>query len=265
MSGSRGTRTHKRGSLATCFQAVFNYRGPNLFPPYRSAAGPCFQPDDFLKLRRSELNLRHDGSEPPARTSTGPTAVVLNQLRGQDSNLRTRDSKSRISTSRNYPAEFKATADRLHPRSSLGVGPCSRAGIEPACPAWKAGTFAARPRARVISSRRKPWDSNPQRTAGPHLFSRQAPHPSRMTSVCNQAAVAGIEPAPGRLTVAFPYQHGTHRITAVSVVGFEPTISCARGTRISKLSHTLSPERPAGIEPAFPSWQDGTLPLHHER
>ena len=26
-----------------------------------------------------------------------------------------------------------------------------------------------------------------------------------------QAAVAGIEPASGRLTVVFPYQHGTHR------------------------------------------------------
>ena len=48
------------------------------------------------------------------------------------------------------------------------------AGIEPASPAWKAGTFAARPRAQ-------------------------------------QAAAAGIEPASGRLTAAYPYQHGTHR------------------------------------------------------
>ena len=31
-SGSRGTRTHKRGELATCFQAVFNYRGTALLP-----------------------------------------------------------------------------------------------------------------------------------------------------------------------------------------------------------------------------------------
>ena len=55
-----------------------------------------------------------------------------------------------------------------------------------------------------------------------------------------QAAVAGIEPASRRLTVAFPYQHRTHRITSVSVVGFEPTISCSQGTRIPKLSHTLN-------------------------
>ena len=51
------------------------------------------------------------------------------------------------------------------------------AGIEPACPAWKAGTFAARPRARVFSVKRKPWGSNPQRTVRPHLLSRQAPQP----------------------------------------------------------------------------------------
>ena len=59
--------------------------------------------------------------------------------------------------------------------------------------------------------------------------------------------MAGIEPASGRLTAAYPYQHGTHRIVlchaaqigGVSVVGFEPTISCSRCTRIPKLSHTL--------------------------
>src|SRR6185369_3830749 len=35
------------------------------------------------------------------------------------------------------------------------------AGVEPAFPAWKAGAFAARPRARV-SLRRKERESNPQ-------------------------------------------------------------------------------------------------------
>lgn len=64
-------------------------------------------------------------------------AHKVRQLRGQESNLRTRDSKSRISTSRNYPA----------------WGECP-AGIEPACPAWKAGTSAARPRARVVTQRK---------------------------------------------------------------------------------------------------------------
>ena len=58
---------------------------------------------------------------------------------------------------------------------------------------------------------------------------------------------------------------------SVSVAGFEPTISCARGTRISRLSHTLMIARglpqttlhPAGVEPAHPPWRDGTLPLRH--
>ena len=45
------------------------------------------------KLRRQESNLRQDGSEPPARTSTGPTASVIrdmlvtNKLGEKDLNL----------------------------------------------------------------------------------------------------------------------------------------------------------------------------------
>ncbi len=98
-----------------------------------------------------------------------------------------------------------------------------------------------------------------------------------------KAAVTGIEPVTGRLTAACSYQHGLHR-NAVSVVRFELTISCAQGRRIPRLSHTLSRfvhreravlervdhrsrarERPAGVEPALPTWQAGRLPLHHGR
>jgi hypothetical protein len=100
------------------------------------------------------------------------------------------------------------------------------------------------------------------------------------------AAAAGIEPAAERLTVALLYQH-RHRNTSptVRMAGFEPAISCARGTRSSPLSYILliqlhnaeyvtasssltrraSLERPAGIEPAFPPWQGSRLPLHHGR
>jgi hypothetical protein len=49
--------------------------------------------------------------------------------------------------------------------------------------------------------------------------------------------VAGIEPASGRLTAAYPYQHGFHR-NQVGAAGFEPAISCSRSTRNPKLSHT---------------------------
>ena len=40
----------------------------------------------------------------------------------------------------------------------------------------------------------------------------------------------------------------------------------SRGSRPrdhSRLVHVLSPEHPAGIEPARPPWQGGRLPLHH--
>ena len=50
------------------------------------------------------------------------------------------------------------------------------------------------------------------------------------------------------------------------MVGFEPTISCSRSTRSTKLSHTLIIEkRPARIELAIPPWQGDGLPLHHGR
>ena len=81
----------------------------------------------------------------------------------------------------------------------------------------------------------------------------------------HKAAAAGIEPASRRLTAAYPYQHGSHRIIKVRTAGFEPAISCARGTRNPRLSHVLKQERPAGIEPALPPWQGSRLPLHHGR
>ena len=51
----------------------------------------------------------------------------------------------------------------------------------------------------------------------------------------------------------------------VRTAGFEPAVSCARSTRIARLSHVLKQERPAGVEPARPPWQGGRQPLHHGR
>ena len=64
---------------------------------------------------------------------------------------------------------------------------------------------------------------------------RQLACPSVWSS--RKAAAAGIEPASGRLTAAYPYQHGSRR-NRVGAVGFEPTISCSQGTRNSRLSYT---------------------------
>ena len=49
------------------------------------------------------------------------------------------------------------------------------------------------------------------------------------------------------------------------MVGFEPTLSCSRRRRTTRLSHTLKMKRPAGVEPALPPWQGSRLPLHHGR
>ena len=49
------------------------------------------------------------------------------------------------------------------------------------------------------------------------------------------------------------------------MVGFEPTLSCSRRRRTTRLSHTLKLKRPAGVEPALPPWQGSRLPLHHGR
>ena len=62
----------------------------------------------------------------------------------------------------------------------------------------------------------------------------------------SKAAAAGIEPASGRLTAAYPYQHGSHRIKSVRMAGFEPAISCSRSTRNTRLSHTLRSRAPSG-------------------
>lgn len=100
-------------------------------------------------------------------------------------------------------------------------------GIEPTSPAWKAGTFAARPRA-------------------------------------HKAAEAGIEPASRRLTVAFPYQHRTHRINESGRLDSNQRSPASKAGGMTKLSHVLK-MRPAGIEPTHPAWQAGRLPLHHGR
>ena len=111
-------------------------------------------------------------------------------------------------------------------------------------------------------ARRKERESNPQGSSLDR-FRGGCHRPLACPSV--KAAVAGIEPASGRLTAAYPYQHGSHRIS-VRTAGFEPAISCARGTRNTRLSYVLfNQERPAGVEPALPPWQGGRLPLHHGR
>jgi hypothetical protein len=90
------------------------------------------------------------------------------------------------------------------------------AGVEPACPAWKAGAFAARPRAH-LSSRRKERESNPQ---GSSLDGFRNRCHRQLACPSERAAATGIEPVSGRLTAACSYQHELHR-NAISVFRFE--------------------------------------------
>ena len=85
------------------------------------------------------------------------------------------------------------------------------------------------------------------------------------------AAAAGIEPASGRLTAAFPYQHRTHRIdvSPFSQDGWIRTSGLVlprhAGCQTSPRPESIASERPAGVEPALPPWQGSRLPLHHGR
>ena len=116
------------------------------------------------------------------------------------------------------------------------------AGIEPASPGWKPGTFAARPRAHVV--KRKGRESNPQgREARPR--SSGVPSPVGLPFRFLKAPVGGIEPPiiglTGRRLTVWP-----HRIMSVRTAGFEPAISCTRSTRNARLSHVLNTRAPSG-------------------
>ncbi len=83
-------------------------------------------------------------------------------------------------------------------------------GVEPTSPGWRPGTFAARPMAHTSNARRKERESNSQGSYA-RSASNGEPSPIGLPFHIVKAPAAGIEPASGRLTVAFPYQHRTHR------------------------------------------------------
>lgn len=117
---------------AGCTRRLFSirsfYRGLCLHPPYRTAAGLASgRMTSVVKLRELESNQRLRVQSPaslPAATIPQWISVEghnspgkVRELRGQESNLRTRGSKPRISTSRNYPASWRGTGGtRTHAR-----------------------------------------------------------------------------------------------------------------------------------------------------
>ena len=97
-------------------------------------------------------------------------------------------------------------------------------GIEPTSPAWKAGAFAARPRARVS-----------------------------FTAEGTTALRGGARVEPSRLSTA------VSGIRRQESGGRETSLpdSCLLASCSLFLKH------PAGVEPALPTWRAGRLPLHH--
>ncbi len=192
-----------------------------------------------------ESNQRPPGSEPGVTTNSDCPAsfpfsrhacvrIVRIELRGQESNLRPPGSKPGITTSSDYPAPSRVPCGN---RTRL-------TGVE------------ARHLCRSVKGtcRRKERESNPQ---GREARPGSSGVPSPVGLPFRKAAEAGIEPASRRLTVAFPYQHRTHRINSVRTAGFEPAISCSRGTRNTRLSHVLN--RQSAQRESNPPRQVGSL------
>lgn len=111
-------------------------------------------------------------------------------LRGQESNLRTRRSKRRISTSRNYPASKEGRVG-LEPTHWCLTGTCSAAelptqsALRESNPPVQLGRLAPLPLGQghmCNHQKRKPWDSNPQRDIVSAPVFETGSSSSRMTS-----------------------------------------------------------------------------------
>ena len=204
------------------------------------------------------------------------TALLLcggAQLRGQESNLRLLVQSQASLPAATTPHRFARDGRDSNPRWYL-TGTCSAAelptqgrvpcGNRTRLARLEAWHLCRSAKGTLLSSGRrgsrtlKAFDARP--------LSKRLPSPIGLPFRYIQAAVAGIEPASGRLTAACPYQHGPHRNTSVRMAGFEPAVSCSRGTRhCQAFPHPEIKERPAGVEPAHPPWQGSRLPLHHGR
>ena len=113
--------------------------------------------------------------------------------------------------------------------------------VELACPVWKTGAFAARPRAHAAEGE----GVEPSRLIA-RPFSGRLPSPIGLPF--RRAAAAGIEPAivsltGSRLTIR------PHRNSGIRTVGFEPTLSGSRNRRIPRLSYVLNESTQRKLNP----------------
>jgi hypothetical protein len=184
------------------------------------------------------------------------TNVVLQvrKLRGQESNLRTRGSKPRISTSRNYPAvggleptrwclTNTCSAAELPTRSKVPCGNRTRLSRVEAwylCRSAKGTCFLK----HLIEAEAVGLEPTTGLLPAPAFEAGSSS--SRMTSVIFKLRRQESNPCPRRLTAVCPYQHGLHRKNTKSAWPDLNRRSRAPATtedggarRISRLSHTL--------------------------
>ena len=130
------------------------------------------------------------------------------------------------------------------------------AGVEPASPAWKAGTSAARPRAQ--SGRR---GSRTPKASSARPLSKRLPSPIGLSfriSSCggrNRTCAGAVN---SRLSV--PAQTPPHRSQGGPIRTDD--LRLPRPADSQAFLHPVE-EHPAGVEPALPPWQGSRLPLHH--
>jgi hypothetical protein len=215
-SGSRGTRTHKRVVPAACFQDRF-----------------LIQSDDFRDFQIAGVGIEPTppGSEPSIATSSDYPAMTvstdtINLERFANCEGRNRTCELVVQSHGFLPAETTSQWESALRESNppvqggslaplpLGQGhvcfiKAEAVGLEPTIPKNRDTCFRGRP---LIQP-----DDFPSSSCGDRNRTRVVTINSRL-------------PVPAQT----PPQ-----CFSVSVVGFEPTFSCARGTRISRLSHTL--------------------------
>ena len=146
------------------------------------------------------LSAEGEGVEPSRRLSSSRfergaianwLALPILKLRGQESNLRTPGSKPGITTNSDDPATNARVPCGSRTRlARLEAWSLCRSAKD-TCKGGKGGSRTLKA-VKLVPVR-----------AGCH---RRLACPA-----VHQAAAAGIEPASGRLTAAYPYQHGSHR------------------------------------------------------
>ena len=212
-SGSRGTRTRKRDGPAACFQSAFNYRGFSLHPRYRSAVS-------LASRRMTSVNNAAGvgieptppGSEPSIATSSDYPAMTVSRMTrrrlrssriaGAGIEPAPPGSKPSIAANSDYPAMQEGRVG-LEPTRGCLTNTCSAAelptqsrvpcGNRTRLSSLEGWHLCRSAKGTCCSSKRKPWDSNPQsRFIGTPAFEAGSSS-GRMTSI-RQAAATGIEP-----------------------------------------------------------------------